>query len=53
MALQIKIELSSGILIEDAYCRIGSVVGNKNNITIMVDTFMNREKCSEGKSIVQ
>ncbi|MEK4185668.1 hypothetical protein [Paenibacillus sp. FSL L8-0494] len=53
MALQLKVELDSGVVLDHAYCRIGSLSGNKNKITIMLDTFMNQETCLTGRSIVQ
>jgi len=49
MALSKTINLLSGILIENAYIRIGMVQGNKDGITIIIDLYKNQQSYIDGK----
>lgn len=53
MALQINIELNSGITVEGAYLRIGELMGNKDNLMFQLDSYVSRESFQEGKQVLQ
>lgn len=53
MALTLNIELSSGIILDHAYCRIGSLSGDKNLLNITVNTYMDHDAVLSGKGTVQ
>ncbi|OMD32088.1 hypothetical protein [Paenibacillus odorifer] len=49
MALSMRSELESGIVLEESYVRIQSLSGNKNVISISVEVFGSQSLCEEGK----
>lgn len=53
MALQINIELDSGITVEDAYHRIGELMGNKENLMFHLDSYVSRDSFKEGKQLIR
>ncbi|WP_340011790.1 hypothetical protein MHI32_01645 [Paenibacillus sp. FSL H7-0690] len=49
MALSMRSELESGIILEESYVRIQNLSGNKNIISIDVGVFGSQTLCEEGK----
>lgn len=48
MGLQKTIELSNGILVNDAYIRIDTVSGYKGNIQVSVNSYVSQEAFNNG-----
>lgn len=47
MALQLNVNLDSGIQVEGAYARIENMTGNKDGLTFYVSYYLNAEAISE------
>lgn len=49
MALSKRIELGSGIILENGYIRVQGINGNKNILAINLEIFASKELCEDGK----
>jgi len=53
MALQKDIELGNGLNVSGAYFRIDTISGNKDNIQINLNSYVNKEAFQESKSYLE
>jgi hypothetical protein len=52
MALQTRVELSNGLVLENAFVKVLTINGSKNYMGITVQVYLTREKYEEGKEAV-
>jgi len=53
MALSKTINLQNGLTIENSYMRIDSIAGNKNQLTISVNSYVSQQAFQDGKAYLE
>lgn len=53
MAITKNIELNTGLLVENAYIRIDSLSGCKENLSMSVNAYLSQEDFTQGKAYLE